>query len=240
MTSQPPSPLHYTIIRFPTQSLHIASLVTKYRDFKLAALKNDPSAFVQRYDIESRLPLSVWHTRLTTRSTTLICVATTKSVSDSEEALLAGEWVGIEAVIGPLPFEEYHTAFADAAPSAPQIPDHETRWHIYDLYVSPAHRGHGIAGMLRERLFAVIARETAALGARAARMRLLVNPKNIWVVEWDRRSGFEKHVMVTLKEGFTANGMRESVAEDTGSTEELRALWETRYGLCMERVMDVS
>jgi uncharacterized protein YjaZ len=59
-------------------------------------------------------------------------------------------------------------------------------------------------------------------------------------VEWDRRCGFERHVMVTLKEGVVANGMAESVAEDTRSTEELRALWETRYGLCMERVMGVS
>jgi ribosomal protein S18 acetylase RimI-like enzyme len=240
MDSEPPTARHYIIVRFPTNSPHLAELVTKYRDTKLAALKNDPGAFVQRYDIESRLPLSVWHTRLTTRSTTLVCVATDKPALDTEEALLVGEWVGMEAVLGPLPFEEYHTAFAAASPPVPQAPDPETRWHVYDLYVSPTHRGHGIAGMLREGLVALIAQEAASLGAKAARMRLIVNPKNTWVVDWDRRCGFEKHVMVTLKEGFIANGMEESVAQDTGSTEQLRALWETRYGLCMERLMDVS
>jgi GNAT superfamily N-acetyltransferase len=238
MSSVDPASPHYRVVRLPTQSPHLAELVAKYRDTKLTALKTDPKEWVQKYGIESELTLSVWHTRLLDLSIiTLICVATTDPNLSDEEALLTGDWVGMEAALGPLAFDQYHTAFASATP--PTLPTHDTesRWHIRDLFVSPAHRSRGIAMMLRKSLFCVISQEARSSDAKTARMRIIVNPKNRWLVEWDRRCGFEDFVMVTLKEGLVANGMKESVPGDTGSSEDLRAVWETRYGMCMERVV---
>lgn len=240
MSSVDPGSPHYRVVRLPTESLHLAELVAKYRDTKLTALKTNPKEWVQQYDIESQLPLSVWHTRLLNLNIiTLICVAIHDPNLGDEEALLSGDWVGMEAALGPLPFTEYHAAFDAATPPTRPSLDIESRWHIRDLYVSPAHRGRGIAMTLRKSLFGVISQESRSVNAKTARMRIIVNPKNTWLVEWDRRCGFEDYVMVTLKEGLVANWMKESVPEDTGSTEELRKMWETRYGMCMERVVGV-
>lgn len=242
MPSEPPGPPtpHYNILRLPTTSPNLTTLVTKYRSTKLTALRTNPKEWVQQYDIENSLPLSVWHTRLLDLNIiTLICVATDDPDLSNEEALLTGDWVGMEAALGPIAFDEYHAAFASATPPARPSPDKESRWHIRDLYVSPAHRGRGIAMKLREALFNVVSREARAAGALTARMRIIVNPKNTWLVEWDRRCGFGDYVMVTLREGLVANGMGESVPQDTGSSGELRAVWETRYGMCMERAVGV-
>lgn len=238
MGSVDPASFHFRVVRLPTNSPYLPELVAKYRDTKLTALKLNPKERFQQYDVESQLPLSVWHTRILGRSIiTLICVATNNPSIGDEEALLSGDWVGMEAALGPVAFDDYHTSFASAAPSARPSPDTESRWHVHDLYVSPTHRGRGIAMKLREALFNVLSQEARTANARTVRMRIVVSPSNTWLVEWDRRCGFEDYVMVTLKEGMTANGMKQSVPEDTSSTEELIAMWETRYGLCMEKVV---
>jgi hypothetical protein len=45
---------------------------------------------------------------------------------------------------------------------------------------------------------------------------------------------------VTLRERHVANGTEEPILEDTKSTEELRAVWDTRYGLAMEKMVDIA
>ncbi|KAF2824463.1 hypothetical protein CC86DRAFT_408539 [Ophiobolus disseminans] len=240
MAPMAPSDVRYTIIRFPPASPHIAELVAKFRDTKLAALKNDPGSFVQRYDIESLLPLSIWHDRLASVSTLLICVENSGPEPHSKETLLMGKWVGIAAAMGPVDHKSYHTAFSAAIPPEPISPDVEARWHVYDLYVTPNHRGRGIANMLRDNLLAILAQNTLALGMQKARLRLIVNPKTTWLVEEYRLSGFVDHVRVSLKEGFMASGWHDSVPGDTGSTEQLRTMWDTRIGLAMEKIMDVA
>jgi GNAT superfamily N-acetyltransferase len=236
------SDLHYTVLRIPTNSPHIADFVAKFRDTKLAALKADPASFYQRHDVESLHPLSVWHARLTSQRTCLVCVATKVPVSSSEDALLNGEWAGFAAARGPLSFEEYYSS-PDMGQPVPKDPESELRWHVYDLYTAPLHRGHGVATKLGKGLTAVVAEDTQAMNdgvIKRARLRLIVHPKSTWLVKGYLNGGFEKSGTVTLREGLVANGMAESVAEDTSSTEELRAIWETRYGMAMERVIDVA
>jgi GNAT superfamily N-acetyltransferase len=241
MESAVTSDLRYTVLRIPAASPRIVDFVAKFRHTKLAALKADPGSFYQRYDVESLHPISVWHDRLTRQRTCLVCVATDGPVPSPEDALLNGEWVGFAATRGPMSFEEYYCSHEMGQP-VPKDPECELRWHVYDLYTAPLHRGHGVAKKLGEGLIAAVTEETRALNdgeIRRARLRLIVNPKSTWLVKGYRDFGFKESGMVTLAEGLVANGMAESVAADTNSTEQLRSIWETRYGMAMERVIDV-
>jgi ribosomal protein S18 acetylase RimI-like enzyme len=229
---------HYTVHQFPSTSPRITDLVKKYRDTKLAALKADPGSFLARYEVESRHSLSVWHTRLTRQITCLVCVANVDPGLSSEDALLTGEWAGFAAARGRVSFEDYY-AYPQMGQPVPERPDLETRWHVYDLYTMPAHRGRSVATRLGESLLSVVAEETLAMGGIAnkkARLRLIVDPRKTWLVDGYRRFGFNESGRVTLKQGFVANGMEESVPEDTTSTEQLIALWETPYGMAMEKI----
>jgi GNAT superfamily N-acetyltransferase len=236
------SDFRYSVLRIPAASPRIEDFVAKFRDTKLAALKADPGSFYQRYDVEALHPLSVWHARLTRQRTCLVCVATNGPVPSPEDALLHGEWAGFAAARGPISLEEYYCSPEMGQP-VPKDPEHELRWHVYDLYTAPLHRGHGVAKKLGEGLIAVVVEDTRAMHDdvnKRARLRLIVNPKSTWLMKGYLDFGFKESGAVTLREGLEANGMAESVAEDTSSTEELRAMWETRYGMAMERVIDVA
>lgn len=239
-TTTPSSPT--TLLRISPTSPHISALVSKFRTTKLSALHTDPKVFVQRYDYEVQHPLSVWETRLARQISVLVCVEARKddetTLSD-DEILLQKEWLGFGAVRGPIAYDTYYPSLEMQQP-IPQDPECETRWHLYDLYTFPKYRGNGIAQSLGEGLFRIVVQGTLALGKSIARMRLIVHPKSTWLVDGYTKMGFAKSGVCSLKEGFVANGMGESVPEDTSSTEELRALWETRYGMCMERVVEVG
>ncbi|KAF2035130.1 hypothetical protein EK21DRAFT_96910 [Setomelanomma holmii] len=85
----------------------------------------------------------------------------------------------------------------------------------------------------------VATEDTRGMNKQRARMRLFVNPKTTWLVAAYRQGGFQDSGMVTLREGFIANGMDESIPSDTTSTPELRVQWETRYGLAMEKIIEI-
>ncbi|KAH7062875.1 hypothetical protein BKA63DRAFT_188304 [Paraphoma chrysanthemicola] len=232
----------YTVIRVPAKSPRLTEIVTKFRDTKLTALKLEPEVFVQRYDLEVLHPVSVWQGRLSRQTTLLVCVVDADDSVSPEDALLQKEWAGFAAVRGPMTMEDYYHPPEMRHPMA-EHPESETRWHYSDLYTIPAHRKRGVAMKLNKSRLAVATSGTRALGDTSktqARLRLFVNPKRTWLVDFDRKVGFHDSHMVTLKEGLTANGMEESVPDDTQSTPELRALWETRYGLAMEQVITVN
>lgn len=242
-TNPPPSPsTKYTLFRISPTSPQISALIEKFRTTKLSALLTDPKVFVQRYDYEVQHPISVWETRLARQINVLVCIQASDSDSllSNDEILLQKEWLGFAAVRGPITHDIYYANPGMEQP-VPADPECETRWHLYDLYTFPAHRGNGIATILGEGLFRIVTQDTLALGdgMKRARMRLIVHPKSKWLVDGYAKMGFEKSGVCSLKEGFVANGMEESVPEDTGSTAELRALWETRYGMCMEKVVNV-
>jgi GNAT superfamily N-acetyltransferase len=234
---------HYTVLRIPTSSQNLTELITRFRETKLAALQADPSTFVQRYDLESRQPVSVWQARLARQNTIFVCVATSKPELSAEDALLGGEWVGFAAVRGPFSYEDYYTV-PESAEIVPEDFEVESRWFVYDLYTFPDHRGRGVARKLGEGLLSFVAEHSRAMDGQTAkeraRLRLIVDPRKTWVVENYGHLGFQKSGMATLREGLMANGMEESIPEDTKSTEALRAMWETRYGLVMEKVIDVA
>lgn len=76
---------------------------------------------------------------------------------------------------------------------------------------------------------------------RRARIRLFVSPKNTVLVNTYERLGFQSSGRVTLREGFEVNGMGESIpSEDSMSAEKFKKMFDTRYGMAMERVVDVE
>jgi ribosomal protein S18 acetylase RimI-like enzyme len=210
----------YTVIRIPATSPRIDELVARFREVKLAALKADPTAFLN-YEVESKHPDPVWKDRLDAKFAYLVCVRTTNPDLSPEDALLSGDWAGYSAVRERVSIEEYYTR-EDMGQPVPDHPELETRWHIYDLYTLPAHRGRNVAKKLIDGCIAVVEKAVAMeADSRRARIRLMVNP-------------------ATLRQGFTANGWENSVPANSREVEELRNKWEKPYGLIMEMTLDAA
>lgn len=242
----------YRVIRVPKSSPRVVDLVNKFRTSKLLALETDPTSFLSQHAVESKLPLEVWSSRLSRDATILICVATDhistvngSAASDDEAALIEGEWVGFAAIRGPMKNEEYYVT-PDMNLQMPEDPSTEARWHVYDLYTLPAHRGRGLAKQLVNACNATAVEYTKALSLRSdnslkqARIRLFMNPKNTWLTKAYENLGFQASGKVTLEEGFRANALDESIPEDTRATEELEKMWHTRFGLAMEQVISIE
>lgn len=239
----------YKIIRISRNSTRLSDLVGKIRATRLNALINDPSSFLAQYSVESALPISVWTKRISSETTILICVVTNKesALLDDESALIECEWAGFAAIRGPMEYEDYYSS-PDMGLQMPSNPSEETRWHIYDLYTLPVHRGRNLAKRLINSCIEIAVEYTKGLYShkskemffKIARIRLFMNPKTTWLSKMYERLGFKAGGRVTLAEGFRANVMDESVPEDTRSTEELRSIWHTRYGLAMEQVINIE
>ncbi|KAJ8106482.1 hypothetical protein OPT61_g9507 [Boeremia exigua] len=229
----------YKIVRIPRASPNFADLVTKSRTFRLHALETDTTSFLSPYAVESALPLSVWHKRLSNPEvTTLVCVATTApSDANDETLLIEGQWVGFAAVRGPMKYKDYYASPEMQLP-IPENPHTEARWHVYDLYTSAAHRGRGLAARLGNACIALAVEHTRALTLPSpahgvtlpstqepnaatsaelqhARIRLFMNPKYTWLVSGYESQGFRVAGRVSFEEGFRANAAEESIPEDT-------------------------
>jgi GNAT superfamily N-acetyltransferase len=237
MSVNPVSP-QYTICRLPTSSLFIS----KFRETKLAALEKDPTEWFYPHAFEVNHPLSVWESRLAPPTSVWVCVSNNDTSLSAEEALIQGEWVGFAAVRGPIPFDTYY-ASPDMLQPIPEDPDAETRWHTHDLYVFPAHRGNGIA---RKLMAACVATPKVATntndkdGVKRARLRLFTDTRKAGLVDTYKRWGFKESGKISRRDGLQANGMSESVPHDTKSTEELRQFFETRVGIAMEKVVELT
>ncbi len=259
----------YKIICVPRASPRLADLVIKSRSTRLHALETDPTSFLSQHAIESALPLSVWHKRLSNPETTILaCVATTTTTGnnvDDETTLLEGQWVGFAAVRGPMKYSDYYVT-PDMNLPIPENPHVEARWHVYDLYTLPAHRGRGLAKLLVNACIDTAVQYTRllALSPRAyeglrtdnggggdssvstdeklqfARIRLFMDPKNAWLITVYENLGFRGAGRVTLEEGFRANALDESVPDDTRVNEEMERLWHARFGVAMEQVVGIG
>lgn len=253
----------YKIIRVPKASPRFADLVTKSRSTRLHVLETDPTSFISKHAVEAALPVSVWQKRLSNPETTILaCVAAHDDTDDSdpEMELIHNQWVGFVAVRGPMQYEDYYVT-PDMGLPVPEEPEEETRWHIYDLYILPEHRGKGLARRLVKECIASAVKYTEAMklsltppedeskiidnsrlsrngvGMKQARIRLFMNPKNTWLITVYESMGFAAAGRVTLEEGFRANAVDESIPVDTRETEELIKMWHTRYGLAMEQIV---
>lgn len=254
----------YRIIPVPRASSRLADLVAKSRSARLHALQTDPDSFVATHRVESALPLSVWKNRLTNPDTTVLaCVSTCADDTDDDvQLLLEREWIALAAVRGPLHQAEYYATPAMGL-VPPACPAAETRWHVYDVYTLPSHRGRGLA----KRIVAACIRLALSLSRASpfssapqmeddtdvitqhdadknvtthARIRLFTDPRTPWLVTMYTNLGFVAAGHVTLHEAVCANGLQESIPPDTRATRELDARWHTRRGLALERVVGLG
>jgi ribosomal protein S18 acetylase RimI-like enzyme len=242
----------YKIIHVPKTSPQLADIVTKTRTTRLHTLETDPTSWLSNHAAELALPISVWERRLTSPDITIfVCIATSSDEHgrDPETNLLQSEWAGFAALRGPMKYEDYY-ASPDMGLPIPASPEEEGRWHMYDLYTLPKHRGQGVARKLIEECVATAVKYTGgcepALAPSAhnpevkhARIRLFMNPKNVWLITVYENMGFVKAGKVTLAEGFRANSMDESIPANTRDTKEMVDVWHTRYGLAMEQVVKI-
>lgn len=262
----PTTPI-YKILPLPQTSPQLPALVAKFRSSRLAALQTDPASFVSKYEIEAELPMEVWEKRVNGDTVVLVCVVddSTSSITpgssstsggdgdDSTTTLLTSPWASSAALRGPMTHESYY-ASPDMNLPVPENPLLEARWHVFDLYTLPAHRGRGLAARLVRECVSVAVGMTSSFAAVTttttsvtpppppthARIRLFMNPSNTWLRKMYENCGFAGVGRVTIEEGFRANGLDESVPADVGSTEALRRVWRTRVGLAMERVVEVG
>ncbi|KAF2475722.1 uncharacterized protein BDR25DRAFT_391219 [Lindgomyces ingoldianus] len=231
-------PMNYIIARIPTNSSRLPELVAKFRDAKLEALEAEPTGFAVKYADEVLHPLSLWQQRLTSPSIILICVAKsdTSIPNTEEEALIAGDWIGMVTIRGPLPYSTFQ--LPESGQPVPDNPNGETRWHLSNLYTSQVHRGKGLGKKLVISALDIAREQARMLDKMRARIRLFCNPSKTVLVTMYKGMGFEEAGKCTLKEAFVANGDQELVPRDTQSTDALRGFWERRYGLAMEQVLD--
>jgi GNAT superfamily N-acetyltransferase len=243
--------VQYAILRIPESSPRLPKIIAKFRDTKLSALYTSPSEWIYQHSAECNHPPSIWESRLANKNNVFVCVATKDATLPVDDLLVHGEWVAFAAVRGPLTYDEFYPD-PDMQQPIPADPDVETRWHAYDLYTFPQHRGRGIA---RKLVAAILATCTAVSttsdiqGFRAesqkrierARIRLFVNAKNVPLVEMYERMGLEPAGSVSLKEGLIANGMGESIPEkEIMGAEEWEKRFETRIGTAMVKVVDLG
>jgi GNAT superfamily N-acetyltransferase len=233
----------FDTIRLPkdTDGTILNALATKFRTFKLHALKVAPEAFSAEFDSESRLPQSTWLSRITEpRTTIFICVATEKAnggkpstSGDTQlKILLDGEWTGTFTMIGPVSRDDY--IWPKSGQPEPGPEGSETRWQLTSLFILPVYRGHGIAKRLTEASieFGKLASDEMGRASNRdvqTRIRLVVHPKNTGVVKMYEKFGFVDSARMTVAEACVANGAADTVPEYADPEK-----WHSRFGIAME------
>ncbi len=240
--------VEYRIIQLPLQTPYVPNLTdyaAKFRSVKLSSLEQSPTEWIYKHSDEAHHPLSVWEDRLKRNNIVHACIATSggdASVSN-EEALLHGEWAGFGVLRGPFSVKDYYASPEMQMP-VPEHPEDETRWHFYDLYTFPAHRRQGVARKLIFASLDVAKERTRLIGEknkRIARVRLIANPNNPMLLKIYNGLGFARCGMIELQEALVANGMAESIpARDAYGEEAYVKKYASRYGLIMDRVLDVE
>jgi GNAT superfamily N-acetyltransferase len=242
MTSEPSVIPTYKIIRIPRESPRLRSFIAKFRDIRIAAIKADPKSFLTQHDTEAAFPLPIWEARFRVCAAALICVAILDPTLSDEETLIQGEWAGFAAVRGPMNYTTYY-ASPDLEQPIPEDTSIETRWHVFDMYTQPAHRQRGLAKKLLNGCVDAAVEfslETRSRHTRKARVRIFMDPRNPLLQHFYRTMGFVESGKPCLVDGLTANGMTESIPVGGDMTDEVRAHWEDRFGLAMEKLVELK
>lgn len=232
----------YRFIRVPMDSPQLDSILMKWRDTKISALQIDPKSFLAKHDTEAALPTSVWEARFKFCTAIIVCVALSNPVLSDEEALIQGEWAGTASIKGPMDCTSYYPS-PDMEQPVPEDPSIEARWHVFDLYTLPTHRQRGLARKLLNGCVDAAVELSTPLceqGVQQVRIRLFMSPANTWLVGWYKMMGFAEAGKPCLRDGFIANGRGESIPDDEAMTDELREFWGVRFGLAMDRVVELD
>ncbi|RHZ64513.1 hypothetical protein CDV55_106794 [Aspergillus turcosus] len=89
---------------FPTPQ-ELDKIVDQYKHLRLAGLKQDPKAFLSKYETEAEFPYERWVSRIQNpQARTFIALAGDEPVPSSDDALtalLSREWLGTVTIVGP-------------------------------------------------------------------------------------------------------------------------------------------
>ena len=137
--------------------------------------------------------------------------------------------------IGPTPKHEYWLGKESGCPE-PDGDETETKWHQTALWVDPAHRGKGVAGLLIGEGVR-FARDSlrGEEGLKQARIRAFTGPDNEGSKMLYGKQGFPVVGKCTIREAVGANGNAEWGF--WGRWDWGAEMLDSRLGVVMERVV---
>lgn len=216
----------YTYIRIDSADSDLPAMARKYRNLRLAALKQSPTSFSSTYEIEAAFSDAVWLSRLSEPSKeTFICVASS-AIPDMEE-----EWVAQVTLLGPVPTSMY--ALPEEAGQPEVLPDEEEeKWQMLSLYTLPTHRGKGLGKKLCQEAFKFASAVERSPPSKV-RVRIMVKPENHATLRLYGSLGFKEAGRCTLAEALRANG--DAAMVPIGVLEEK---YTRRSGIIMDLALD--
>lgn len=194
------------------RSPDLSSLAQKYKQLRLSALNQSPTAFSSTFAVESAFPDSVWIERLSADPCRHNFVTQHQAGAGKE-----GEWVAQVTVLGPVSAEAC-TLPDEAGQPLVRSDQVEEKWQLLSLYTLPEHRGKGVGKDLCKEVFKWLKERGSGEGgtAKEVRVRLMIKPDNTDAVRLYEGLGFEHAGTCTLVEALKANGDGDAVPADGG------------------------
>jgi ribosomal protein S18 acetylase RimI-like enzyme len=215
----------YTVYTLPRQGSDLILYAQKYSALVIKALTQNPAAFSSTIEYEVTLSNEAKVKRLQhPQRQILVAVATPNDGQDMQGDWLDGEWVGQVTLNGPYSKEEYDHPFTlfgpNTGPTAYSFRDHNqparephAYWHMNALYVDTLHRRKGLANLICETSFQVVAaaKKGGELGdgdgGQVADLRIVIKPDNTTVIAMYESLGFKvANEKSTLAEAIAASG----------------------------------
>ena len=218
--------MEYTCIRVDRADNNLPAQARKYKDLRLAALKQSPTSFSSTYEIEAAFSDSIWLSRLSEPSKeTFVCVALSAAPNVKEE------WVAQVTLLGPIPTSSY--TLPDEAGQPHVLPDdEEQKWQMLSLFTLPTHRGQGLGKKLCQEAFKFLTAVERSSPSKV-RVRIMVKPENHITLGLYGSLGFKEAGRCTLAEALRANG--DAAMLPSG---ELGEKYTKRSGIIMDLALD--
>lgn len=210
----------YTFVRLDPSHAEISTLASKYRDLRLAALKESPTSFSSTFETESAFSIEQWISRITTPGKETFICATTPHIT-AEEC----EWVAQVTLLGPVKATAFTLPDDSGQPNV-AADDVEEKWQMLSLYTLPAHRGKGVGKGLCLEAFRYLT--SLNRPPNKVRVRIMVKPQNTVTLKMYKGLGFFDAGLCTLEEALRANGDAEFVPAGN-----LPEKYTTRSGIIM-------
>jgi ribosomal protein S18 acetylase RimI-like enzyme len=219
--------MEYTYTHVDRTDRNLPAQALKYRDLRLAALKQSPTSFSSTYETEAAFSDSIWLSRLSEPSKeTFICVTSSAAPNVQEE------WVAQVTLLGPISASAY--TLPDEAGQPPVLPDdEEEKWQMLSLYTLPTHRGKGLGKKLCQEAFKFLT--AIQSNPPKVRVRIMVKPENHITLGLYPSLGFKDAGKCTLEEALRANG--DAAMLPSG---ELGEKYTRRSGIIMDLALDRS
>ena len=178
---------------------------TRYRDFRLQALRLAPGAYASTYEQEVEFPPDVWKHRLqNTDAKHIMATAKTSTVGQGATTVDKGDWIGMIVVIKKQAVEEPSASrppwsYNQSTPTNTDTKKSQeiahASWYLFNgLFVHPSWRRTGLGKELVQAALSYV-KDTERHGASSVKVNILVDTWNKGAVGLYSRCGF-----VTIRE----------------------------------------